>query len=59
MASYNAWNRVPCTVQPVIKDIAIKEWGVDGIICTDGGSLRNLVNHHHYYTTTNEAAAAC
>ena len=59
MASYNAWNRVPCTVQPVIKDVAIKEWGVDGIICTDGGSLRNLVNHHHYYATTNEAAAAC
>jgi len=59
MASYNAWNRVPCTVQPVIKNVAIKEWGVDGIICTDGGSLRNLVNRHHYYTTTNEAAAAC
>ena len=59
MASYNAWNRIPCTVQPVIKDVAIKEWGVDGIICTDGGSLRYLVSRHHYYATTNEAAAAC
>jgi beta-glucosidase len=59
MAAYNAWNGVPCTVQPVIKDVAIKEWGVDGIICTDGGSLRNLVTRHHYFVTTNEAAAAC
>ncbi len=59
MAAYNAWNGVPCTVQPVIKDVAIKEWGVDGIICTDGGSLRFLVSRHHYYATTNEAAAAC
>ena len=59
MASYNAWNKVPCTVQPVIKDVAVREWGVDGIICTDGGSLRNLVTQHHYFVTTNEAAAAC
>ncbi len=59
MAAYNGWNGIPCTIQPVIKDVAIKEWGVDGIICTDGGSLRNLVTRHHYFATTNEAAAAC
>ena len=59
MASYNSWNRIPCTVQPVIKNVAIKEWGVDGIICTDGGATRNLVQHHHFYATTNEAVAGC
>lgn len=59
MASYNAWNRIPCTIQPVIKNVAMKEWGVDGIICTDAGAYRNLVNQYHYFTDTNQAAAAC
>jgi beta-glucosidase len=59
MAAYNAWNRIPCTIQPVLKDVAMKEWGVDGAICTDAGALRNLVTQHHYFTTTNQAAAAC
>ena len=59
MAAYNAWNKTPCTIQPVLKDVAMKEWGVDGILCTDGGALRLLVNGHHHFATTNEAAAAC
>ena len=59
MASYNAWNEVPCTVQPAINDIAIKLWGVDGIISTDAGSLGNLVSRHHYFTNNTEASAAC
>jgi beta-glucosidase len=57
MASYNEWNRVPCTVQPVINDVAVKEWGVDGIICTDGGAAANLTRTQHYYTNATEAAA--
>jgi beta-glucosidase len=59
MAAYNAWNKTPCAIQPVLKDVAAKEWGVDGIICTDGGALRLLVTAHHCFATTNEAAAAC
>ena len=58
MASYNAWNRIPCTIQPVIKDVVMKEWGVDGIICTDAGAFSDLINQYHYYASTNEAAAA-
>jgi len=58
MASYNAWNKVPCTVQPVINDVTIKEWGVDGIVCTDAGALRNMVTQHHYFTDPDLAAAA-
>ena len=57
MTSYNEWNHVPCTVQPVIKNVAVNEWGVDGIICTDGGAAANLTNKQHFYTNTAEAAA--
>lgn len=59
MAAYNACNGIPCTVHPMLKDIAIEEWGVDGIICTDGGALGMLVADHHYYPTHREASAAC
>jgi beta-glucosidase len=58
MASYNAWNGIPCTVQPVIKNVAMKEWGVDGIICTDAGSLSNMVAFHHYFNDVGHGAAA-
>ena len=57
MTSYNQWNHVPCTVQPVINDVAVREWGVDGIICTDGGAVPNLTGLQHYYTNATEAAA--
>ncbi|MEJ2079910.1 MAG: glycoside hydrolase family 3 C-terminal domain-containing protein [Acidobacteriota bacterium] len=55
MTSYNEWNGVPCTVQPVIRQIVMKEWGVDGIITTDGGASPNLVNSQHYYPNMVEA----
>jgi beta-glucosidase len=59
MTSYNEWNHVPCTVQPVIRSVAINEWGVDGVICTDGGAATNLTNpeRQHYYSNAVEAAA--
>jgi beta-glucosidase len=58
MASYNAWNKVPMTVNPILEDLAVKEWGVDGIICTDAGSLGNLVSQFKYYPSLKEASAA-
>jgi beta-glucosidase len=58
MASYNAWNGVPLTVHPLLKDLTVKEWGVDGIICTDAGSLGNLVRQHRSHPDMAEAAAA-
>jgi beta-glucosidase len=58
MASYNAWNHVPMTVNPILENITVKEWGVDGIICTDAGSLGNLVNQHKAYPNLKQAAAA-
>jgi beta-glucosidase len=60
MAAYNAMNGVPMTVNPVLRAVTMKEWGVDGIICTDAGAVRNMVNPqlHHYYKTNAEAVAA-
>lgn len=58
MASYNAWNGIPCTIQPVIKNVAMKEWGVDGVISTDAGSLNNMVTAHHYFNDVDHGAAA-
>jgi beta-glucosidase len=57
MTAYNAWNAIPMAVQPVLKSVVMKEWGFDGIICTDGGALTMLVTKHHYYKTLPEAAA--
>jgi beta-glucosidase len=59
MASYNEWNHIPCTVQPVIRSVAMAEWGVDGVICTDGGAAANLINpaRQNYYMNAAQAAA--
>jgi beta-glucosidase len=57
MTAYNAWNGIPMAVQPVLKNVVIKEWGFDGIICSDGGAITNLVTQHHYYKTLPEAIA--
>ena len=59
MAAYNAYNGIPCTVHPILKDITVKEWGLDGIICTDAGAYKNLVTKHRYYLEMDMAAAAC
>ncbi|WP_252263376.1 glycoside hydrolase family 3 C-terminal domain-containing protein [Paracidobacterium acidisoli] len=57
MTSYNAWNGIPMAAQPVLRDVVMKDWGFDGIICTDAGALTNMVTHHKYYKTMAEAAA--
>jgi beta-glucosidase len=57
MAAYNAWNGIPMTVQPILKDITMREWGLDGIICTDAGALTNMVTLHKYYPDIDQASA--
>ena len=49
MASYNEMNGVPMTINPVLQDVTRREWGQDGIICTDGGAMRNLVATQKYF----------
>lgn len=58
MAAYNKYNGIPCTVHPVLKTVTVTEWGQNGIICTDGGGFKRLIDSHHYYTGLTEAAAA-
>jgi beta-glucosidase len=58
MAAYNAYNGIPCTVHPILKEITVEEWGQNGIICTDAGALTMLVTEHQYYPDPEMAAAA-
>ena len=41
MASYNAWNGTPMTINPVIRDVVIGKWGVQ-VISGDAGAVKNL-----------------
>ena len=58
MAAYNKYNGIPMMVNPVLKNIAINEWGQNGIICSDGGALGLLWKAHKYYPDSAWAAAA-
>jgi beta-glucosidase len=58
MASYNRVNNVPMTVNPILQNVTRDEWKQDGIICTDGGAMRQLVTDHKYYPEFKHAAAA-
>ena len=59
MASYNAWNQVPMTVNPVLTQVLGSEWGVDGLVSTDAGAVTNMVTKHNYYPGSKEAVASC
>jgi beta-glucosidase len=59
MAAYNAVNGTPAHVHPMLKDIVVGEWGLDGILCTDGNGLRLLVSDHKAFPDLPTAAAAC
>jgi beta-glucosidase len=58
MTSYNSWNKVPMGANPILHKVVMKDWGFDGIICTDAGALGNMVRASHTYATNAEAAAA-
>src|ERR1017187_3238091 len=58
MAAYNSWNGTPMMINPVLKDVVIKEWGNDGIIYTDGGALGLLITAHHAYPDKEHGVAA-
>lgn len=58
MAAYNAWNGVVMCANPILETITRKEWGMNGIICTDGGGLSLLISAHHAYKDKAEGAAA-
>jgi beta-glucosidase len=59
MTAYNKYNGIPCTVHPVLREVAVKEWGQNGIIATDGGAYSQLVTMHKYYPDLETAAEGC
>jgi beta-glucosidase len=59
MAAYNAVNGTPAHVHPMLRDIVMREWGLDGILCTDGSGLRLLVTDHKAFADLPTASAAC
>jgi len=58
MAAYNAWNGTPMAVHPILNSMTVREWGQNGIICTDGGALTMLVTEHAKFPALDAAAAA-
>jgi beta-glucosidase len=58
MAAYNSWNGTPMMIHPVLRDVMIKEWGNDGLICTDGGALGLLITSHKSFPDKEHGAAA-
>ena len=58
MAAYNLMNGVPMTVHPVLEEVTRKEWGLDGIICTDAGAMTNLFKSNKYSPDLEHAAAS-
>jgi beta-glucosidase len=58
MAAYNSWNGTPMMIHPVLKNVMVKEWGNDGIICTDGGALGLLITAHKSFADKEQGSAA-
>jgi beta-glucosidase len=59
MAAYNKYNGIPCTVHPVLRKVTMNDWGLRGVISTDGGAFRQLLTTHAYYPSLDIAAAEC
>ncbi|MHB8303276.1 MAG: glycoside hydrolase family 3 C-terminal domain-containing protein [Acidobacteriaceae bacterium] len=57
MTSYNSVNGVPMTANPMLREMTMKQWGFNGIICTDSGALTNMVKASKYYPDIDQAAA--
>ena len=58
MAAYNSWNGIPMSIHPCLEEITRKQWGNNGIICTDGGALKLLIEAHKSFPSFAEGAAA-
>lgn len=60
MTAYNDYNGIGCIMHPVLREIVMKEWGLKGIIISDGGAFTQFVkNHQEKYADSPLAAADC
>ena len=58
MTAYNAYNGTPCIMHPILRNIVMKEWGLNGTLLTDGGAFRLLLSDHKRFDNDRAAAAA-
>jgi beta-glucosidase len=58
MAAYNAWNGTPMAINPILKSLVQKQWGVD-VLSSDGGAVKLLVTSHKRFANQQEAVVAC
>ena len=58
MTAYTAYNGTPCIMHPVLRNIVMKEWGLNGTLLTDGGAFRLLLSDHKRFDNDRAAAAA-
>jgi beta-glucosidase len=58
MASYNAWNGTPMTVNPVLRNVLREKWGVE-VISTDAGAARYLSSPRKVYPDHKASVVAC
>jgi len=58
MTAYNAIDGVPCTANPfLLKDILREQWGFEGFVVSDLGSVNGLAGNHGIAGSLAEAAA--
>ena len=58
MTAYNELNGVPACMNPDLKTLVKKQWGLEFIV-TDGADFSQNVLAHHSHATHAEALAAC
>ncbi|MGQ9479243.1 MAG: glycoside hydrolase family 3 N-terminal domain-containing protein [Thermoproteota archaeon] len=60
MAAYNSLDGVPCSANKwLLTEILRWEWGFNGYVISDGGSVPGLVSKHGVASTPEEAVAKC
>ncbi len=58
MTAYNSVDGIPCSSNPVLlKDILRADWGFNGFVVSDLGSISGLVSNHHVAATAADAAS--
>jgi len=58
MTAYNSIDGIPCSANPLLlKEILRNQWGFNGFVVSDLGSISGLAGSHHVAGTPAEAAA--
>jgi beta-glucosidase len=59
MSAYNALNGVPCTASHfLLSEVLRDQWGLNGVVMSDGSAVANISALHKYKATWHEGAAA-